>query len=104
MKTWTSINFLNKDDFLEYLETLPEAERPDELKKYSQCEAVNILKNDMKKCNMNFYNFIAQFSPADFKIINRKSHVSQRVIDTHVNYWNEVNPEKKIKTLRVFLY
>lgn len=104
MKTWTSVNFLKQDDFLEYLDTLPENERSDELKKFSQREAVNILKKDMKACKTNFYNFIARFSPADFKIINRKSHVSQRVIDSHVNYWNEVNPDKKVKTLRVFLY
>jgi hypothetical protein len=104
MKNWIPVDTLGKKDFLEYLETLPESERSEELVKFSQKEAIHILKKEMKDSKTNFYNFISKFSPADFKIINRKSHVSQRVIVKHVKYWNEVNPTKKVKTLRVFLY
>ena len=57
----------------------------------------------MKKNNC-FYNFVKNYSSRDFKIINNKKYVSQRVICKHVKYWNEIHPDNKIKKLRVFFY
>jgi len=49
-----------------------------------------------------FYNFMKDYSYRDYKLINNKPYVSQRVVDKHVKYWNIVHPTNKIKKLRIF--
>ena len=60
-----------------------------------------MLKEYMKIFD-DFYRFIKEYSPCDFKIIHRKPHVSQRVISQHVDLWNETHEKSKLRTLRVF--
>ena len=62
--------------------------------------AGSILKEEMKKVN-NFYDFIKNYSPCDYKVIQNKPYISQRVISTHVEIWNQIN-DVKIKHLQVF--
>jgi hypothetical protein len=98
---WVNVNVLNRKDFMDYLETLPEDDRAEELKEYSQREGELIVKEDMKLYD-DFYSFISAYSPRDYKNYFGLKYVSQRVIATHVEYWNEIHPTKIIKTLRVF--
>jgi len=98
---WVNVNLLNRKDFINYLETLPEDERASELKDFSQREGEIIVKEDMK-LHDDFYSFISTYSPRDYKNFFGLKYVSQRVIITHVEYWNEIHPTKPIKTLRIF--
>jgi hypothetical protein len=98
---WTSVPYLNQHDFIGYLDTLTQDDRAQEIKIFSQREGVRLLKKHMKE-EQDFYNFMAIFSPPDFKIIKGKEYVSQRVVSTHVKYWNDTHPQCQIKTLRVF--
>jgi hypothetical protein len=100
---WLSINYLTPDDFSEYLKTLPEDERSIELAQFSKRYAKKILKEGMKASTC-FYQFIQDYSSRDFKIINGKPHVSQRVIIKHVKYWNDTHPYNHIRKLRIFFY
>jgi hypothetical protein len=97
--TWTQVEHLSQNDFLDYVQTLSPEEQKIEIKKFSK----RMLKLEMKK-NICFYSFIKNYSPRDFKIIHRLPFVSQRVICKHVKYWNETHPLNKIKTLRIFYY
>ena len=98
---WVNVKLLNKEDFVEYLETLPEDEKSEELKEFSKREGEIIVKEDMKLYD-DFYSFISAYSPRDYKNIAGIRYVSQRLIATHVEYWNEIHPTKPIKTLRIF--
>jgi hypothetical protein len=98
---WISVNFLDPDEFYEFLQTLPEEHQALELKNYSKRLAKKILKEEMKTCEC-FYDFMEIYSRRDFKIIKGEKYVSQRVVSKHVKYWNITHPEKRIKTLRIF--
>jgi len=102
-ETWISVNYLDHEEFCNYLNTLSEDERNIELAQYSKRQAKRMLKDDMRnsKC---FYTFIENYSPRDYQVINGIKHVSQRVISKHVKYWNQTHPKNKIKNLRVFFY
>jgi hypothetical protein len=100
---WISVDYLNQDDFYMYIQELSEDERAIELAQFSKRVGKKLLKEEMKKNNC-FYNFIKSYSSRDFKIIKNKKYVSQRVICTHVKFWNETHPNNKIKNLRVFFY
>ena len=97
---WTEIPYFNVDDFYTYLHTLPEELQAHELQLFGKQQSLLLLKNDMMKYN-NFYEFIKQYSPRDFKILNNKQYVSQRVIIKHVQLWNEIHTSD-IKRLRIF--
>ena len=76
---WIPVDYLNVDDFYDYLQTLSEDQRALELQQFSKREAKKILKKGMKESNC-FYDFIKNYSYRDFKIIQGLPHVSQRVI------------------------
>ena len=97
---WTEIQHFNVDDFYTYLYTLPEEEQALELERFGKQQSLVLLKNDMVKFN-SFYEFIKQYSPRDYKILNNKPYVSQRVIIKHVQLWNELHTAE-IKRLRIF--
>ena len=63
--------------------------------------AENMLIDDMKKY-ANFYTFVRNFSPVDYKIIYNKEHVSQRVMFKWRILWNSVHPENQLDTLNIF--
>ena len=97
---WTEIKHFDIEDFYTYLDTLPEDQQANELALYGKQQSMLLLKDDMKKYN-NFYTFIQYYSPRDFKMLNNKPYVSQRVIIKHVELWNDLH-DKKIKKLRIF--
>ena len=97
---WTEVKHFNTDDFYTYLYTLPEEQQAKELEQFGKQQSLFLLKTDMKKYN-NFYDFIKQYSPRDYKILNNKPYVSQRVIIKHVELWNELHCQE-IKRLRIF--
>ena len=97
---WTEIQHFSIDDLYKYIKTLPEEQQAKELETFGKQQSLILLKNEMKKYN-NFYDFIKQYSPRDYKILNNKSYVSQRVIIKHVELWNEVHSQN-IKRLRIF--
>jgi len=97
---WTEVKHFNVDDFYTYLYTLPEEQQAKELEQFGKQQSLLLLKTDMKKYN-NFYEFIKQYSPRDYKILNNKQYVSQRVIIKHVELWNEIHSQS-IKRLRIF--
>jgi len=97
---WTEVKHFNVDDFYTYLYTLPEEQQAKELEQFGKQQSLFLLKTDMKKYN-NFYEFIKQYSPRDYKILNNKQYVSQRVIIKHVELWNEIHSQS-IKRLRIF--
>ena len=97
---WTEIKHFNIDDFYTYLYTLPEEQQAKELETFGKRQSLLLLKTDMKKY-INFYEFIKQYSPRDYKILNNKPYVSQRVIIKHVEIWNELHCQQ-IKRLRIF--
>jgi hypothetical protein len=97
---WTEIPYFTSDELNEYLDTLSEDEYAYELQSYSKYHARSILKEEMKKVN-NFYDFVKNYSPCDYKVIQNKPYISQRVISTHIEIWNEIN-DIKIKHLQVF--
>lgn len=100
MNDWTEINHFDIDEFYTYLSTLPEEQQANELQMFGKQQSYLVLKNDMLKYN-NFYTFIQNYSPRDYKILNNKPYVSQRVIIKHVELWNELH-SMNIKRLRVF--
>ena len=97
---WTEINHFNIDDFYTYLYTLSEEQHANELENFGKRQSFLLLKNDMKKYT-SFYEFIKQYSPRDYKLLNNKPYVSQRVIIKHVELWNELHFQQ-IKRLRIF--
>jgi len=101
--TWVPLDHLSDVDFKEYLNTVPEDEKSIELKHHIKLKSEILLKEEMKKYS-NFYNFIKKYSPRDFKTIKNKGHVSQRVINVHLRFWNEIHPNNQVKNLRVFFY
>ena len=100
MEEWVNIDYIDIDDFHNYLKYLPEDEQAYELEFYGKQQSLIMLKNEMLK-EKNFYYFVKNYSPRDYKIINNRSHVSQRVIKTHVELWNEIH-KTRIKKLRIF--
>jgi len=99
---WIPVSHLSLNDFTVYLSTVDNEEiRSTEIQRYSKRHAVEIMCMDMLKYT-TFYDFVKVFSPNDYKLIKGKSHVSQRVIATHVQYWNDIHPSKTITTLRIF--
>ena len=100
---WIPIDHLSDKDFMDYLRTLPENFRAPELQRHTKSKATQILKDEMSK-HTNFYSFIKKYSPKDYKLINSKGHVSQRVLLNHVNMWNEIHPNNEVKHIRVFFY
>ena len=99
--TWIPVDYLDPDEFYNYLQTLPEDHRALELRQFSRRLAKKILKEEMEKWNC-FYDFVEDYSSRDFKKINGIKHVSQRVLIKHVKYWNIIHPTNTIKKLRVF--
>ena len=99
-RDWIEITYFDIDDFENYIEGLTEDQYAKELENYSKQQAKIIIETDMKKAN-TFYEFMKKYSPRDYKIINNREYVSQRVISTHVNLWNNLN-KSKIKKLRIF--
>ena len=97
---WTEINHFDIDDFYTYLYTLSEEHQAKELEIFGKQQSLMLLKTEMTKYN-NFYEFIKQYSPRDYKKLNNKPYVSQRVIIKHVELWNELH-FPKIKILRIF--
>lgn len=97
---WECVDFLEREEFEEYIQCLDENDKAHELELYGKHMSIVLLRDYMKTFT-NFYSFIREYSPCDFKMIHRKPHVSQRVIVQHVQMWNEVN-KNKIKTMRVF--
>ena len=97
---WVEITYFDIDDFNNYIEGLTEDQYAKELENYSKQQARLIIEADMKQAN-TFYEFMKKYSPRDYKIINNREYVSQRVISTHVNLWNNLN-KRKIQKLRVF--
>ena len=98
---WVPVDYLNIDDFYEYIQTLPEDQRAIELRQFSKREAKKILKEGMKESSC-FYDFIKHYSHRDFKNIKGLPYVSQRVLIKHVKYWNITHPKNKINSLRIF--
>ena len=98
---WESIEFLKDRELEDYLCTLDEDSRARELELYGKYYSNELLKEHMKKFS-NFYSFVKDYSPCDFRLVRNKPHVSQRVIVQHVQMWNDIHCPKKIKTLRVF--
>ncbi len=101
--SWVPLNHLSDTEFNEYLDTIPEDNKSIELRQHIKMKSEVILKEEMKKYT-NFYNFIKKYSPKDFKIIKNRGHVSQRVLNTHLQFWNEIHPSNPINNLRVFFY
>ena len=101
--TWVPLDHLSDTDFKEYLKTISEDDKPIELQQHIKMKSEGILKEEMKMYR-NFYNFIKQYSPRDFKTIKNKGHVSQRVLNIHLRIWNEIHPTEEVKNLRVFFY
>ena len=101
--TWVPLDHLSDSDFKDYLNTIPEDNKPTELQQHMKLKSEGILKEEMKKYT-NFYNFIKKYSPNDFKTIKNKGHVSQRVLTKHLKFWNEIHPSNQVKNLRVFFY
>ena len=97
---WLHVSYFDHSEFYNYLYTLPDDEHARELETYTKQQAMLILKEDMKKSN-NFYEFIRNYSPRDYTIVNSKPYVSQRVISTHVELWNSLH-KQRLKTLRIF--
>ena len=97
--SWTHIEHLSQDEFMEYVDTLSDKEKVREIKKYSR----KLLKDEMKNY-FSFYTFIQNYSPRDFRIIQGEKHVSHRVVREHVRYWNQTHPQKPIRKLRIFYY
>lgn len=97
---WTEIKHFDVDDFYTYLYTLPDDQQAKELETFGKQQSLMLLKYDMKQYT-SFYEFIKQYSPRDFKILNNKPYVSQRVIIKHVELWNELH-SNEIKRLRIF--
>ena len=97
---WIKISHFNSDEFETYIQTLSETEQEEALHQYGKKQSFILLEDDMKKYN-NFYTFIKNYSPRDYKFIRNNPHVSQRVIATHVELWNSVHI-RQIKTLRIF--
>ena len=97
---WTLVNYLKIEEIYDYISTLPDEEQMYELERSGKHMSIELLKNDMKLSD-NFYDFIKQYSPKDFKIIQKKQYVSQRVIQTHVELWNETH-NTRLKKLRIF--
>jgi len=62
----------------------------------------SILTDDMKKYS-NFYYFVKYFSPIDYRIVNYRAHVSQRVMFKWRILWNSVHKEdQQLDTLNIF--
>ena len=102
MMNWIPVSHLNLSEFTAYLSTVNNDDlRSTEIQRYSKRHAVTMMCSDMQKYT-SFYEFVEVFSPADYKIIKGKPHVSQRVIANHIQYWNECRPHHIVKTLRVF--
>lgn len=97
---WTKIDYFNIDEFYSYLYTLPEEQQADELATFGKQQSMILLKDDMIKYK-NFYEFIKNYSPRDYRIINNKPWISQRVINTHIQLWNSLHIHR-ITKLRVF--
>ena len=100
LSDWTHVSYFSKNQFYEYLDTLAEDKHAREMEIYSKQQSLQILKDFMKEEN-DFYTFIKNYSPRDYKIIRKKQFVSQRVIMKHVQLWNEVH-DTNIQTLNVF--
>ena len=66
---WTEIKHFNVDDFYNYLYTLPEELQAKELEIFGNQQSLILLKTEMKKY-YNFYEFVKQYSPRDYKILN----------------------------------
>ena len=99
---WEKIDFLKDKELDDYLLTLDEDEKAKEIEIYGKRCSVELLKDHMNNF-LNFYFFIKDYSPCDFKYIGTKPYVSQRVIVQHVQLWNELHKCNKIKKLRVFI-
>ena len=97
---WTEVKHFNVDEFYTYLSGLSEEQQAHELETFGKQQSLMLLKTDMIKYT-NFYEFIKQYSPRDYKILNNKPYVSQRVIIKHVELWNELHC-RQIKRLRIF--
>ena len=97
---WERIDFLTGSALHEYLDTLDEDTKAKELEIYGKHVSHELLKNHMKEFS-NFYSFVQDYSPCDFRFIRKKPYISQRVIVQHVQMWNQIHITK-IKSLRVF--
>ena len=87
-------------DLHDYIDTLDDDTKAIELEKYGKSLSMILLKEHMTKFE-NFYYFMRDYSPCDYRIINRKPHVSQRVIVQHIDLWNAVH-NNKLKRIRIF--
>ena len=100
MDDWIIIECENKWNIIENLTNI-ETKKCKEMQLETERKGIEILKNEMKLYN-NFYKFIKDFSPVDYKLINGKKYVSQRVIGNHFKYWNEIHSYSKLQNIRIF--
>ena len=70
------------------------------MESYGKEKSLEILKEYMQS-HRNFYMFIKVYSPRDYRYIEGKSYVSHRVIEKHVQIWNETHSHN-VKKLRIF--
>ena len=102
MMNWIPVSHLSLSEFTAYLSTVSNDDlRSTEIQRYSKRHAVTVMCSDMQKY-ISFYEFVEAFSPNDYKLIKGRPHVSQRVIASHIQYWNECRPNHPVRTLRVF--
>jgi hypothetical protein len=100
VEDWIDVKQFNVSEFNLYLEYLTEDEKAKQIEIYGKNKALELLKKDMCKYDC-FYTFVKDFSPIDYKVMNRVQYVSQRVITKHVELWNDLH-HKKLKSLRIF--
>jgi len=98
---WVNVDYLSNNEFNNYLDSITNDIQAEELRLYTKREAIRILKDEISKYD-NFYDFVKNYSPRDYKCVKGKEYVSQRVLNDHVKYWNEIHNDLEIKLLRVF--
>ena len=98
---WVKLTHLSFNEFEEYIEFLSDTEKELAQQYETQRKGREIILDMMKEYS-NFYTFIKNFSPVDYKYIDKKQYVSNRVTTTHLELWHITHPYSKLEHLRVF--